>query len=200
VDEFTSAEDALAVVHSVTKTIGEDDLHRPTPCDDWDVQALADHLIDTISRLGAGVGIQVAAPDSGSIDQRIQQVTQPILTEWRSRGLAGHVVFSGRALPAHLALGILCLELIVHGWDLAVALHRPLHVSDADAAHVLGLAQQTLTAQSRVTAGFNPPVPVPAGAGPLDRLIAFTGRDPQQTTARGKYSAGGVHMRTRSRL
>ncbi|HZA09268.1 TIGR03086 family metal-binding protein [Mycobacterium sp.] len=184
-DEFTSAEQALAVVDLVTQTIGDDDLHRPTPCRDFDVTALADHLIDTISRLGAAAGIHTAAPDGGSIDQRIHQMTQPILDGWRRRGVADDVVFSGRTLPANLALGILALELLVHGWDFAVALHHPLRVSDALAADVLGLAQQTLTAQSRATAGFDPPVPVPAGTGAFDRLIAFTGRDPLQMNPSG---------------
>jgi uncharacterized protein (TIGR03086 family) len=184
VDEFTSAEQALVAVHRVVQTIGDDDLRRPTPCRDWDVEALADHLIDTISRLGAAVGIQTAAAHSGSVDQRIQQLTQSILAEWRRPGLAEDVVFGGRTLPARLALGILSLELVVHGWDFAVALHRPFHVSDAHAPHVLGLAQQTLTGQSRATAGFDPPVPVPATASAFDRLIAFTGRDPLQVSPR----------------
>ncbi|MDT5402290.1 MAG: hypothetical protein QOK33_5521, partial [Mycobacterium sp.] len=100
----------------------------------------------------------------GGVDQRIQQLTRPILAGWRSRGLTDDVMFSGRTLPAHHALGILSLELVVHGWDFAVALNRSLHVADARAAHVLGLARQTLTAESRVIAGFDPPVPVPADA------------------------------------
>jgi uncharacterized protein (TIGR03086 family) len=178
VDEFASAEEALAVAHHVVQTIGPDDLHRPTPCRDFDVTALADQLVDTVGRLGAAVGIETSVPDGDSIDRRIRQVTQPILAEWRSRGLTDDVVFSGRTLPAHLALGILSLELVVHGWDFAVALRLPFRVSDAHAAYVLGLAQQTLTPESRITAGFDPPVPVPADAGSLDQLIAFTGRDP----------------------
>ena len=176
-DEFTSAEHSLIVVHHVVQTIRPDDLHRPTPCRDFDVVALAEHLIDTIARLGAAAGIEPTVPDGDSIDQRIQQVTQPTLAEWRRRGLTDDVVFSGRTLSGYLALGILSLELVVHGWDFAVALHRPLHVSDAHAAHVLGLAQQTLTAQSRAKAGIRP---TRAGAGQrraLDRLIAFTGRN-----------------------
>ena len=179
-DEFASAEQALAVVHEVVWPISPDDLHSPTPCRDWDVETLAEHLVDTISRLGAAAEIEPTVPNADSIDQRIQQATQPILAGWRRRGLTDDVVFSGRTLPAHLALGILCLELVVHGWDFAVALHRPLHVSDAHAAYVLGLAQQTLTAQSRATAGFDRPVPVPADASALDQLVAFTGRDPLQ--------------------
>lgn len=161
-DEFTSAEHSLIVVHHVVQTIRPDDLHRPTPCRDFDVVALAEHLIDTIARLGAAAGIEPTVPDGDSIDQRIQQVTQPTLAEWRRRGLTDDVVFSGRTLSGYLALGILSLELVVHGWDFAVALHRPLHVSDAHAAHVLGLAQQTLTAQSRAKAGIRP---TRAGAG-----------------------------------
>jgi uncharacterized protein (TIGR03086 family) len=179
-DEFVSAEEALVVAQRVVETIGDGDLHCPTPCRDWDVAALADHLVDTIARLGAAADVPTVVPDGGSIDQRIQQVTQPILAGWRRHGLTDDVVFSGRTLPAHLALGILCLELVVHGWDFAVALDRSFDVSDAHAAHVLALAQQTLNAQSRATAGFDPPVPVPADAGPLDQLIAFTGRDPLQ--------------------
>jgi len=190
VDEFTSAERALDAVHHALHTIGDHDLRRPTPCADWDVQALGEHLIDTISRLGTAAEIRVTTPNCESIDDRIQQLTQSILAEWRRRGLAGDVAFGGRTLPAHLALGILSLELLVHGWDFAVALHRPLHVSDTHAAHVLGLAQQTLTTQSRATAGFAPPVPVPANAGALDRLIAFTGRDPRQTKRRSNHEHG----------
>jgi hypothetical protein len=67
VDEFASAEQALVEVHHVVQTISHDDLHRPTPCRDWDVEALADHLIDTIFRLGAAVGIRCVVPEGGSI-------------------------------------------------------------------------------------------------------------------------------------
>jgi uncharacterized protein (TIGR03086 family) len=159
------------------------------------VAALAEHLIDTICRLGAAAGIPTALPTGDSIDQRIQQVTQPILAGWRRRGLVDDVVFSERTLPAHLALGILSLELVVHGWDLAVALHRPLDVSETHAAFVLGMARQTLTGQSRAIAGFDPPVDVPTDADELDLLVAFTGRDPQRmNTRRRVVDADGAQL------
>jgi MmyB-like transcription regulator ligand binding domain/Mycothiol maleylpyruvate isomerase N-terminal domain len=45
VNEFASAESALVALGGVVRTIGDDDLHRPTPCRDWDVAALSDHLL-----------------------------------------------------------------------------------------------------------------------------------------------------------
>jgi uncharacterized protein (TIGR03086 family) len=180
VDEFTSAEQALVAQHDVTRTICADDLHRRTPCPEWDVRALAEHLIDTIARLGAAAGLSTTVPSSGFIAERIQEVTRPILADWRRRGLEGHIDFGGRPIPAHLALGILSLELVVHGWDFAMALDRRIDIADEHAAYVHGLARQTLTTESRAINGFGPAVEVPAGANALDRLIAFTGRDPRQ--------------------
>jgi uncharacterized protein (TIGR03086 family) len=150
-----------------------------------------DFITGYMGALGAAACIGTSIPDGDSIDQRVQHVTQPILAAWRRRGLTDDVVFSGRTLPAHLALGILSLELAVHGWDFAVALHCPLNVSDAHAAHILALAQQTPNAQSRATAGFDPPVPVSTDASALDQLIAFTGRDPRQMNPGGDCRSPG---------
>jgi uncharacterized protein (TIGR03086 family) len=192
-DDFTSIEQALTAIHRVVDTIGEDDLHRPTPCPDFDVAVLADHLVDTIARLGAAAGIPVTLRDGDSIDHRIQAVTRQVLTGWRRRGLAEPVAFSGRTLSGEQALGILSLELVVHGWDFAIALGERLDVSAEDASHVLSRARQTLTEQSRAVAGFDPPVPVGDDADPFQQLIAFTGRNPQRETS--ARHAGG-HGRT----
>lgn len=182
-DDFASVERALTAIHRVVKTIGEDDLDRPTPCPDFDVTALADHLVDTIARLGAAAGIPVTQRAGDSIDQRIQDVTGQVLAGWRLRGLSEPLTFSGRILTGAQALGILTLELVVHGWDFAVALRAQLTISAVHAAHVLTRARQTLTAQSRAVAGFDPPVSVGEAAGPFEQLTAFTGRDPLHGTA-----------------
>lgn len=177
-DELSSAQTALTALQRVVHLVGDDDLRRPTPCRDFDVAALADHLVDFISRLGESIGVHISAPDGGTLEQRILQIARRVLAGWRERGLAGDVVFSGRTMPARLAVGVLSLELIVHGWDFAVATDQRLDVSDAHADYVLGLAHQTLTPQSRAGAGFDKPTPVPDNASRLDHLVAFTGRNP----------------------
>jgi uncharacterized protein (TIGR03086 family) len=178
-DDFTSIEQALTAIHQVVDTIGDNDLHRATPCPEFDIATLADHLVDTIARLGAAADIPVTLRDDDSIDGRIETATHQVLDGWRRRGLSEPVAFSGRRLSGELALGIVSLELVVHGWDFAVALGERLQVSDTHATHVLSRALQTLTEQSRAVAGFGPPVPVGDDAGPLDLLVAFTGRDPR---------------------
>ena len=177
-DELSSAEMALTALQSVVHLIGDDDLHRPTPCHDFDVAALADHLVETVIRLGESAGAHLACAADATVERRILQATRPVLTAWRSRGVAGEVEFSGLALPARLALGVLSLELVVHGWDFAVALRRPLPVSAAHAEFVLAMARETIAEESRDIGRFGQPVSVADDALAIDRLVAFTGRAP----------------------
>jgi uncharacterized protein (TIGR03086 family) len=178
-NEIDSAATALAAVRTVLADLTDDDLRRPTPCPEFDVAALLDHLADTIIRLAAAADITAADPPNAIPQDRIDAITNAVLDGWRRRGLDGHLHFSGRTLTDRMALGILALELVVHGWDLAAALHRRLAVPDAVAGYVLDSARHTLTPQSRLVAGFDPPVELTGNVTTLDRLVAFTGRDPR---------------------
>lgn len=178
-DEFTSATTALGAVSDILAELSDDDMRRPTPCPDYDVSALLRHLTDTIARLGAAAGINSTEYPGATPREHLEALTDHVITCWRTRGTHGKVFFSGRALPDPLALGILSLELVVHGWDLSVALNHPITITDAHAAFVLNRAHQTLTPQSRAVAGFDPPITV-CGGTVLDKLVRFTGRNPDQ--------------------
>jgi hypothetical protein len=52
------------------------------------------------------------------------------------------------------------------------------NASDALADYVLGLARQIIAPLGRGNIGFDQPVPVSDDVSLLDRLIAFTGRQP----------------------
>jgi hypothetical protein len=47
----------------------------------------------------------------------------------------------------------------------------------------LGLAHKVITPEGRATVGFDDPIAVPEDASALDRLIAFTGRNPMGAKA-----------------
>jgi uncharacterized protein (TIGR03086 family) len=183
-DLLASAEDALTALLAVVHRLDADDLAKPTPCTEYDVAALAEHLVATIGKFSAAAGLDASAPEGTTVAHRIDHVTRTALTAWRRRGLRADVAMGGRMMPAPLALGVLSVELLVHGWDFAVATQHPLEVSDAHADFVLQVARQTLTPHSRITVGFDDPVPFADDGSPLDRLVAFTGRNPSWPNSR----------------
>jgi hypothetical protein len=53
---------ALATARTAITAVRNDDVHRPTPCDDYDVEALVAHLLGVAHRIDAvGRGLPVFA-------------------------------------------------------------------------------------------------------------------------------------------
>ena len=80
-------------------------------------------------------------------------------------------------LPASLAVEIIPLELLVHGWDIAHATGYDIDVTPEVADYVLDRARELVTEDKRGRS-FAAEVPARAEATVLQRLIAFTGRVP----------------------
>lgn len=182
-NELSSAQTALTALRQVLRVVTLDELELPTPCPGFDVAALADHLVGTVWMVGAAVGAEPTASDgqggdSDGVETRVSRSAEAVIDAWRRRGTDGEVVFADRTMPARLALGVLSVELVVHGWDFAQALHKPLPIAADHADFVLDLARHIITPSSRQTAGFDDPVTVTADAAALDRLVAYTGRVP----------------------
>jgi uncharacterized protein (TIGR03086 family) len=85
----------------------------------------------------------------------------------------------GVDLPAEVA-GIVALdEIIVHGWDIAVASGQSFTGEPYLLEAVYGFVQSTVAQNPEGSPGlFGPPVPVPDDAPLVDRLIGLTGRNP----------------------
>ncbi|WP_170929079.1 TIGR03086 family metal-binding protein [Mycobacterium paraense] len=180
-DELHSAEDTLGVLQRVLHPIAADDLTRQTPCSEFDVQQLTAHLLKSIAGLGGMVGAELPERDDGdSVERQIIAAARPALDAWHRRGLDGTVPFGNSELPAKSACGIFSIEFLVHAWDYAVAVGHRLDAPQPLSEYVLGLARQIIRPELRGGAGFDDPVEVPADAGALEQLVAFTGRNPAQ--------------------
>jgi uncharacterized protein (TIGR03086 family) len=114
--------------------VDEDELSAPTPCDDWTVGALLDHL------MGLSYAFTQAAwkrHETPGADGPPQPSAQHLSRHWRSRlpvlledlatawkdpaAWTGTATFGGATMPA-TALGTVAMnELIMHSWDLARA-------------------------------------------------------------------------------
>ena len=178
-DELASAEATLQVLQRVVHGISTDELTEQTPCREFDVAGLTDHLLNSITQLGQAAGAQVPARNrEDSVERQIVAAVRPALDAWHRRGLEGTVPFGSGEAPARFMAGILSLEFLVHAWDYAAATGRPIDVPDSLTDYVSGLVHRIVTPDGRARAGFDEPVEVPQDASQLDRLGAFTGRRP----------------------
>jgi uncharacterized protein (TIGR03086 family) len=84
-----------------------------------------------------------------------------------------------------MPVSVLSLEFLVHAWDFASAIGRDAVVSEPVSDCALQLAGRVDTPEARGFGGFAEPIDIAADASVLDRLIAFTGRQPAvvQTSA-----------------
>jgi uncharacterized protein (TIGR03086 family) len=179
-DELDSAEATLAVLQHVLHGIAKDDEAKQTPCREFDVAGLTDHLMNSITTIGGAVGAQFPERDRGdSVERQVVLAARPALDAWHKRGLDGTVQLGQRGeAPAKVMAGVLTLEFLVHAWDYAKATEREVTAPDALSDYVMGLAKTIITPQGRSNVGFDDPIDVAADARALDRLIAYTGRRP----------------------
>jgi len=175
-DPLRSADATLAVCQNVLRRLGDGDLEKPTPCSDFTVGKLAEHLIGSLVSLGSMAGADVVPAESGTVESRVAFVAQQVLESWHRRGLEGTVKRGDKDMPAGVAASILSVELLVHAWDFSVATSQQIFVSNEVSDYVLGLAHQVISPQARQGGSFADAIEVGPDADILDRLIAFTGR------------------------
>jgi uncharacterized protein (TIGR03086 family) len=179
IDELSSAEATLAVLQHVLRGFDASDMSKQTPCAEFDVSQLADHLLGSLATIGGCAGVQLPARDRGApLETQVADAAQATLEAWRRRGLDGTVELFSNQVPAFVPVSALSLEFLVHAWDFSTATGRAVAVSQPVSDYVLTLAEKIITPQIRSGGGFAEPVRAPADAGSLDRLIAFTGRQP----------------------
>ena len=178
-DELESAEATLAVLQHVLHGIAKDDESKQTPCREFDVAKLTDHLMNSITTIGGFAGAEFPERDrDDSVERQVVLAARPALDAWHRRGLDGTVPFGQGEAPAALMAGVLSIEFLVHAWDYAAATGRDVTAPDSLSDYVLGLAHSIITPQGRTNVGFDDPIEVPADARALERLLAYTGRQP----------------------
>lgn len=174
-NELSSADATLAVLQRVLLNVTEQDRGKPTPCQDFTVHQLAEHLFGTLAFVGGLAGIEITRTPSPSLEAAVAEVAQQVNEAWAVRGVAGTVSAGDFEMPASMAVGILNLEYLVHAWDFAQATGQDVHVSEEVAQYVHDLGAQIIPG-ARENGSFGPAVEIADRAGALDRLVALSGR------------------------
>jgi uncharacterized protein (TIGR03086 family) len=180
VAQLASAADAIGVV---VGGIGADQWGRPTPCKEWNVRQLVEHLVEGNHRFVAavsGVGeprppekAPAEEPDVAfrcSADAVIDVFSQPGSLEQMVEVPFGTV-------PGAIAVQLRVTELLVHGWDLAKATGQPVSFPEDVTVASLAFTEPMLSKVPPERTPFAPPQPAPDDASPIDRLAACLGRN-----------------------
>ncbi|HWS93641.1 MAG TPA: TIGR03086 family metal-binding protein, partial [Mycobacterium sp.] len=121
-DELDSAEATLGVLQQVVHTIAADDMSRQTPCTEFNVSQLTDHLLNSITVIGGAADADLPPRDeTESVEQQIIAAARPTLDAWHRHGLNGMVMVGPNEAPAAVMAGVLSIEFLVHAWDYAAA-------------------------------------------------------------------------------
>jgi uncharacterized protein (TIGR03086 family) len=171
---------------AVATGIADDRLDAPTPCAGTPVAALLSHVL-MLSRAFRGAAEK--APDQGPPPAG----HTPLPAHWRTalpadlaalaaawrdpRARSGTTTAGGLEMPAPVAATVALDELVLHGWDLAMAADLDYAPGAAEVEACLGFVGAAARPEG-VPGLFGPTVPVAADAPASDRLLGLSGRDP----------------------
>jgi len=171
--------------------VTDDQLTAPTPCPAYSVADLVDHIgglafAFTASARKGDVPGEGGTGDGSRLEdgwrERIAAQLAELAEAWRDPAAYDGMTKAGPIqMPAEVAALVALDEVVVHGWDLARSTGQGFEADEVAATACLGFAESFEASSSDEGGPFGPPVPVPADADVLDRLIGATGRDPGWT-------------------
>ncbi|HWO60942.1 MAG TPA: TIGR03086 family metal-binding protein [Umezawaea sp.] len=188
--DFTPA--VRQLVHLLSG-VTDDQLTARTPCDEYTVGDLVDHIDNFAQAFTAAAtknfGEQTTAtPDPGAANlgpdwrTRVPARLEALAYAWaKPDAWEGDTQAGGVTFPATVMGRFALDEVVIHGWDLARATGQPFTCDQRS----LDVLEPLVTPQPNgdPSGPFGPPVTVPADAPQLDRVLGYTGRDPRWTAA-----------------
>lgn len=192
---------ALDGTGRLVAAVRADQWQLPTPCVDWTVRQLVDHMVggnrlvtrvlrgeplpprDQPGRRGADdqLGGDPAATYRATAAELLEALRGPGVLE------RTHTVPVG-PLPGSAVVHLRIVETLVHGWDLARATGQEVPFADELAEHELDFSRDLLTRLPKGRRPFGPSQPVADDAAAIDRLGALLGRAPQWSQTGGRSS------------
>jgi uncharacterized protein (TIGR03086 family) len=184
---------AAAELARVVQAVPDDRLHAPTPCPDYTLGDLLEHVHGLAAAFALAGRKQ--QPEDGSKPppqgdaarlpagwrEEIAERLDDLTNAWRAESSwAGSTWIAGFEAPAAMIGMTAANELVVHGWDVARSIGADLRVDDATlepCRQFVAMMSGPGSQQARGDA-FGPAVPVGSDAPALDQVVAGNGRDP----------------------
>jgi uncharacterized protein (TIGR03086 family) len=178
-------EQAVAAFQSHAREVRDEQWPASTPCTEWDVRALVNHVVGELRWIppmlqgkaiadvgdelnGDLLGDDPQAAWEGAAKAALDAASQPGVEQ-----RIVHLSYGDRSAGDYL--GEVASDIVVHSWDLA----RGIGADDRLDPALVDFAQATLAPQIEAARGagfFAPEVAVPPDADAQTRLLALTGR------------------------
>jgi uncharacterized protein (TIGR03086 family) len=181
-EEMLSALDEInANANRLVASIESSQWENATPCSEWDVRALVNHMTGTTKLFGASAlrAAPDAAPDAEHLGDdptaAFASATAAASAAWRSNGALEGSVTIPADMPAVACLGINIIDIGTHTWDLATAIGADHGLSPSTIAMIDQWNRQVVSDDVRAGGGFGE-VLEPTTDESLTSMLAFVGR------------------------
>ncbi|MFC9257568.1 TIGR03086 family metal-binding protein [Amycolatopsis thailandensis] len=178
---------AAAEFAGILRGIGETEFAARTPCAEYDVRALLNHLLYWGPWLEAA-GRKAPPPEvatgeaeaalvgPGWLDVAERQTARLVDVFGTPEAWQGMTALGTAQMPASIVGDMVLGEFVFHGWDLARALGRTIDVAP-EAAEAVYVSAVAMGEQARSMKVYGEEVTVAEGATAFERALGATGRN-----------------------
>lgn len=166
------------------------DLAARTPCEQWNLHQLLNHQIGVVGMMAdrlastdgepASSGSRLADVDRVGTDPSVAYAAEVerVTAAWHTPGVLDRTcVLPLGEVDVRMAATLSLTDVVVHGWDVARALGKPVDIPPPLAESILELVSPF--ADGVRGRAFGPAITgLPPDASASDRLVAFLGRKP----------------------
>ncbi len=177
-------EQAIASTRTVLTGVSKDQLGDATPCAQWKVSDLINHIVGGQSFFEAGA--KGEPPAGGETDfsttdfvAAFDDASRRSLAAFNADGVMEKMLtLPFGQMPGAAFMGLAATDTFTHGWDLAKATGQSTDLAPDLAAELLGGSRKAIQPGFRNPEGnpFGPEASAPADACNADQLAAFLGR------------------------
>jgi uncharacterized protein (TIGR03086 family) len=181
-DGVEQLDQIIPMLDAIVDRITPEQLGRPTPCANFAVVDVLEHMIDGATVFAPAFrGTTAAAAgipaEDGTPQQRFHPAMADLLGAVHAPGAQDRTIAAPfREMPGSVFASYVAFDGLVHGWDLAFATGLPYTPSEALVSEVASFARQLLTPEMRDGDTFADETEAPPGSSELERLVAFSGR------------------------
>ncbi len=190
--DLDTYERAMQEADRVIRGIAPDQYGAPTPCSEWNVRQLVNHLVFgnwMFARAASGERVAVEGDDDDDDElpdmlgddpaMAFRDSADAAVAAWRRPGAVEEVCHLPFAdLPGSAAMRIHFKDVVAHTWDLARATGQDEEIDPELASEALAISRAVVNDELRELGAFGPAVDVGNDAPVHHQLVGFLGRTP----------------------